>query len=74
MSNGLNIGWSNTGGQAAVIFKQPIQQSIYYIFTADTFGVSGGLKYSVVDMNGLNGLGAIIPKALFFKIHQLKIW
>lgn len=62
MANGYSIGGSNTGGQAALIVKQPYNDSLYYIFTADAFGASGGLKYSIVNMN--NGLGAVTQKGI----------
>lgn len=59
MNNGQNIGGSTTGGQSAIIIKQPSSNSLYYIFTSDAFGASGGLKYSVVDMNSAAGLGSV---------------
>lgn len=62
MSNGVNIGGSTTGGQAAIIVKQPYSNSIYYVFTADGFGASGGLKYSIVDMSLAGGAGAVTQK------------
>ncbi len=62
MSNGVNIGGSTTGGQAAIIVKQPFSNSIYYVFTADGFGASGGLKYSIVDMSLAAGAGAVTQK------------
>ncbi len=64
MTNGANIGGSTTGGQAAVIIKQPFQDSLYYIFTADAFGASGGLKYSIVNMQGSGGLGTVTQKGI----------
>ena len=64
MTNGQGIGGSNTGGQAALIIRQPFQDSIYYIFTADAFGASGGLKYSIVNMHGSGGLGTVTQKGI----------
>lgn len=64
MANGYNIGGSNTGGQSALIVKQPFNDSIYYIFSSDAFGASGGLKYSVVNLKLDSGLGAVIQKGV----------
>jgi hypothetical protein len=64
MNNGFNIGGSTSGGQAALIIKQPSNDSIYYIFTADAFGASGGLKYSIVNMNASGGLGTVMQKGI----------
>ncbi|MFZ7119131.1 MAG: T9SS type A sorting domain-containing protein [Bacteroidota bacterium] len=68
MSNGVNIGGSTTGGQAAVIVKKPLSNSIYYIFTSDGFGASGGLEYSIVDMSLLGGLGEVTQLGTLLQI------
>jgi hypothetical protein len=57
---GLKGGVSTT--QAALIVPRPGSDKEYYIFTPDQAGQSNGLHYSVVDMSGDNGLGAVAGK------------
>lgn len=57
---GLNGSWDAT--QPAVIVPQPGNDSLYYVFTVDRLGLSKGLQYSIVNMFGDNGLGAVTTK------------
>jgi hypothetical protein len=66
MQNGTSIGgcWSST--QGALIVPQPGNDSLYYIFTTDCAenNLAGGLRYSIVNINLDNGLGAVIQKGI----------
>ena len=62
MQNGAGISGSNTGGQSALIIKQPSSSTIYYLFTSDAFGASGGLHYTIVDLSLNNGIGGVTQK------------
>lgn len=57
---GLNGSWDAT--QPAIIVPQPRNDSLYYVFTVDRLGLSKGLQYSIVNMHGNNGLGAVTTK------------
>jgi gliding motility-associated-like protein len=47
---------------AAVIIPKPESENLYYIITIDEQLSNGnGLRYTVVDMNLDNGLGAVLP-------------
>lgn len=62
MDNGTSLKGTSTiysSTQSALIVKRPKSATIYYIFTAsDQFGIS----YSIVNMQGANGLGSVIQK------------
>ena len=60
MSNGGNLAGNLTGGQTATIVQLPGSRVVYYLFTVDAMGWSGGVSYSVVDMSLNSGLGDII--------------
>ncbi len=60
MSNGFLL--FGLGGVFA--FKEPGQDSIYYIFTVKAYGtpvITVGLYYSLINMNLNGGLGGVIP-------------
>jgi hypothetical protein len=61
MANGTGLLGSTTSGQCGVIVPQP-GTSKYYIFTNAPFLNSTGLNFSVVDMAGDNGFGAVVVK------------
>ena len=68
MLNGNNIGIDSScfgsSTQGALIVKQPLQDSIYYIFTTDCAEnyLANGFNYSIVNMNLNNGNGAVVTK------------
>ena len=59
MSNGTGLLGNSSSSQSAIIVKKPTSNTIYYIFTVDGMGSSGGLNYSEVDMTLNSGLGDI---------------
>lgn len=59
MSNGLDLLGSLGNTSTSLIVKVPKSKSTYYIFTTS---LKDGLRYSIVNMNGDNGLGNIIQK------------
>ena len=61
MQNGTGLFGSVTGGQTAVIVPVPDNEGRYYIFTVPEFG-SGGMYYSIVELNQNGGYGAITSK------------
>jgi len=68
MLNGTELLGSLSSTQSAVIVPQPGSDSIFYIFTTDVVqayqinGMGNGINYSIVSMNGDNGLGEVIEK------------
>ena len=58
MASGLFGHASST--QSALIIPFPMDNSKYYIFTADAQGGSNGICYSVVDMSLNGGLGGLL--------------
>lgn len=62
MDNGTGLGSSNSAAQSALIV--PLENDIYYIFTADSRENNGanGLQYNIVDMNLNAGVGKITSK------------
>jgi hypothetical protein len=68
MPNGYNIGVDTTCGgsstQGALIVKEPLQDSIYYIFTTDCKedSLKAGFCYAIVNMKLNGGLGDVIIK------------
>ena len=61
MQNGTGLWGSFSSVQSALIVPKPGSDTIYYVFTVMNEG-TGGLSYSVVDMQAANGLGAVITK------------
>ncbi|MBC6990591.1 MULTISPECIES: WD40 repeat domain-containing protein [Hymenobacter] len=62
MPNGRKIMGGPESTQGAVIVPDPGSGNIFYVFTTDFQGRSGGMRYSVVDMTRDNGLGDV-PRA-----------
>lgn len=68
MLNGFDIGLDTfcygSSTQGILIIKQPLQDSLFYIFTTDCAEnkLMNGFCYSIVNMNLNNGLGAVILK------------
>ena len=60
MPNGTGLLGNNSSSQSGVIIRKPGASNLFYIFTADGMsGSSGGVYYSVVDMNLNSGFGSI---------------
>ncbi len=68
MQNGKDIGLDSTcwgsSTQSALIVKQPLQDSIYYIFTTDCAEnyLANGFCFSIVNMKLNNGNGKVVLK------------
>jgi hypothetical protein len=73
MQNGTNIGgcWSST--QGVLIVPKPENDTVYYIFTVDCGenNFMNGLRYSIVNINLDNGLGAVVQKNVL--LHSLVV-
>src|ERR1043165_2300075 len=59
MPNGTGLQGNSSSTQSGVIVPWPGSSSKYFIFTADAFAATNGLKYSVVDMSLQSGLGDV---------------
>lgn len=59
MQNGTGLLGDKSSTQSALIVPNPDNDDIFYIFTVDDRGRSGGLRYSEVDMTLDGGLGAV---------------
>lgn len=59
MLDGNNLAGNPSASQSSIIIPVPEDTSLYYIFTADCFGQSDGLQYSMVDITLDDGLGGI---------------
>lgn len=59
---GSDILGSPSSTQSAVIMPVPGNPKKYYIFTTESDGQRGGLRYHIVDMELDNGLGALVSK------------
>ncbi|MBK8952990.1 MAG: hypothetical protein IPM85_12635 [Chitinophagaceae bacterium] len=64
MLNGSSIGGNISAFQSSLIVPYPGNPNLYYIFTADAIenSYANGYRYSVVDMSGDNGNGAVTSK------------
>lgn len=62
MENGTGLMGDSSSIQSALIILKPGSNTIYYIFTVAAGGGVDGFRYSVVDIEADNGLGAIIEK------------
>ena len=64
MENGTQLMgyWSAT--QSSLVVANPLNNGIFYIFTVDGMEnyLANGFRYSVVDLNQNNGLGAVTDK------------
>lgn len=59
MLNGTGLNGHYSATQSAVIVPNPVDTTIYYIFTVDELAHSNGLCYSEVNMTLDGGLGAV---------------
>ncbi len=62
MPNGSGLEGHESSTQSALIVKKPGAAAMYHIFTTDAFFYANGLRYSVVDMSLLGGLGNVTTK------------
>ena len=62
MLNGTGLLGDQSSMQGALIVPAPGSSSNYYIFTTDYIGSADGLRYSIVDMTGGGGNGAVTTK------------
>lgn len=62
MPNGDSLAGHNSSSQSALIVPIPGDESRHYIFTADDFSESDGIRFSIVDMTLDNGLGDVVLK------------
>ena len=47
--NATSLGGDNSATQSGIIVKQPSNENVYYVFSVDDQGGSGGLQYAVVS-------------------------
>jgi len=59
MSNGTGLMGHISATLSATIVPLPGSNHLYYIFTIDAQSGSNGFRYSIVDLNANNGLGAV---------------
>ncbi|MBI2259442.1 MAG: gliding motility-associated C-terminal domain-containing protein [Flavobacteriia bacterium] len=59
MQNGTGLLGSPSSTQSGVIIQKPGYTNLYYIFTTTLIGQMDGLRYSEVDINLNDGLGAV---------------
>lgn len=64
MKNGTGLAGDQSSTQGVIIIPQPGNDSMYYVFTNGAVHqlLENGLKYSIVNMRGDNGLGEVIQK------------
>ena len=66
MKNGTGLKGNESSTQSALIVPMPGNPDRYYLFTSDADSFDKlphvGVHYSVIDMNGGNGLGEIVEK------------
>ena len=68
MMNGDNLMGSLTSTSNALIVPLPSNDSIYYVFTIGAQNENAkGLRYSIVNMNGDGGYGAVIQKNILIE-------
>jgi hypothetical protein len=65
MPNGTALSGDVTTTQSALIVRQPGSDSLYYVFTVPPDDGLTDLRYSVVDMSQLSGLGDVTVKNIF---------
>ncbi len=56
--NGTLLG-NSSSTQSAVIVPKPNSTTLYYVFTADAQGATGGISYSIIDMTMNTGNGDV---------------
>ena len=64
MKNGTGLSGDQSSTQGVLIVPQPGVDSLYYVFTngAVHMLLENGLKYSVVNIRGDNGMGEVVQK------------
>lgn len=64
MPNGNGLMGHVSASQSVVAVPKPNSRNIYYLFTVDAIenNLSGGLRYSIVDMSLANGFGDVTVK------------
>lgn len=62
MPNGTGLTGDISSTQSAIIVPRPGSANLYYIFTTDNNGGPDGLRYSVVNMNLVGGMGNVSAK------------
>ena len=69
MQNGDNLLGHISSFQSSAIIQQPDSRNIFYVFTADAYenSYANGYRYSIVDMNGDNGNGAVTTKNILLQ-------
>ncbi|MBP7261658.1 MAG: gliding motility-associated C-terminal domain-containing protein [Bacteroidia bacterium] len=60
MSNGGGLFGGNSSTQSSLILPDPGSAKRYYVFTTPNGSLSQGLRYSIVDLSFLSGLGAVV--------------
>ncbi len=65
MLNGTGLLGGSSSTQSALIIQKPLCKRFYYIFTVPVGALPVGANYSIVDMQGDNGLGSITLKNQF---------
>lgn len=67
MTNGQDLKGDPSSTQSGVIIPKPESSTLFYLFTTDKEAGQEGLKYSVIDMSLLNGLGNVTEKNITLK-------
>jgi PKD repeat protein len=64
MNNGYDLNGDPSATQSGIIVPWPGNDTLYYIFTADSYENTGskGYNYSIVNINGADGLGEVTKK------------
>ncbi len=72
MPNGFGLMGNHSSSMNAVILKQPLSGSLYYIITVDYnhdgLALGDGLRYSIVDMSLNGGLGDVTAKNVLIRL------
>ena len=71
MPNGMGLWGNPSSSQSAIIVPNPIDSSLYYIFTVANNAGQYGLAYSVVDMELAAGMGDILPGEKNIQLNPL---
>lgn len=71
MPNGMGLWGSPSSSQSAIIVPNPVDSSLYYIFTVANNAGQYGLAYSAVDMDLAAGMGDILPGEKNIQLNPL---
>ena len=55
-----NLGGDNSATQSGIIVPKPGSDNLLYVFSVDSQGGSGGLRYAIIDMTQNGGLGGLV--------------